>query len=251
MRRKKAQNHEKLEYNMHVTLLFSLCYNASMNNFFISGPIQIGKSTLLRKCLAGFASTLGGFSSQRIREKDTGDILGFSLMPASDFCIEVHIDISDLPSKDNLFLCQSLLGQNLLGQNLLGRRNDSKNINNDRNDKERADRNCEKNDSNKSLFDFDPEVFVDAGVRFLENYRDCDLMLLDEIGGVELLVPPFKEKLYEVLESPVPCIGVLKGISNASSFSNKKVLAENTLLRDFLTKDTNSEVISLTGKTFR
>ena len=202
-----------------------------MNNFFIEGPVRIGKSTIIRRCLEDYKGQLGGFSSQRIREEETGKILGYSLMPAADFCIEIHIDISDLLFKENVFL---------------GRHTDSKNINKGRNDEEKADRNCERHDnSNKPLFHFDPEVFVDAGVGFLENYRDCDLMLLDEIGGVEMLIPSFKEKLYEVLESPVPCIGVLKGMPNAGSLRSKNVLAENTLLREFLNNDFNSQLISL------
>ena len=177
-----------------------------MNNFFIEGPVRIGKSTILRRCLEDYKRILGGFSSQRILEKDTGHVLGYSLMPASDFCIEIHMDKSELHAKENLFLAQH---------------------------------------GAAGGFVFSPEVFAGAGMRFLDNYQYCDLMLLDEIGGVELQVPSFKEKLYEVLAAPVPCIGVLKGSPNAASFKNKTVLSENDRLRAFLANDSNSEILSV------
>lgn len=58
-----------------------------------------------------------------------------------------------------------------------------------------------------------PEVFSRDGVRLLEGR----VLVLDEIGGLELLVPEFREALYRVLESDVPVIGVLKGAGGASA----------------------------------
>lgn len=65
----------------------------------------------------------------------------------------------------------------------------------------------------------DPAVFETLGVQLLSNLSDCELILLDEIGGSELLVPAFREKLYEVLSGPLPCIGVLKLSSKAAFMS--------------------------------
>lgn len=223
-----------------------------MNNFFIEGPIQTGKSTIIRRCLSDYKGVLGGFSSQRIRKKNTGEVLGFSLMPASDFRVEIYLDVSELAAKENLFLAQRYDYRSKICNT------DSDPVTYNRNtDPATRGRDSDPGSSVGNIisnedggnthrrFVFSPEVFAGAGVRFLENYQDCDLMLLDEIGGVELQVESFKNKLYEVLASPVPCIGVLKGIPNAESFKNKKVLAENMLLREFLTGDENSEIISL------
>lgn len=65
------------------------------------------------------------------------------------------------------------------------------------------------------------EVFSTTGVELLSDLSGKKLVVLDEIGGMELLVKPFREKLYEVLYSGIPCIGVIK------SFHNKARLQKN------------------------
>lgn len=65
------------------------------------------------------------------------------------------------------------------------------------------------------------EVFSTAGVDLLSELSGKKLVVLDEIGGMELLVKPFREKLYEVLSSGIPCIGVIK------SFHNKERMQKN------------------------
>jgi len=54
------------------------------------------------------------------------------------------------------------------------------------------------------------DVFDNAGLRLLADTRDRDLILLDEIGGIELLCERFRKRLYEVLDGNVPCLGVIK-----------------------------------------
>lgn len=56
----------------------------------------------------------------------------------------------------------------------------------------------------------DLHVFETLGLSLLTTSDEISLILLDEIGGLELLVPPFREKLYEILAGKIPCIGVLK-----------------------------------------
>ena len=51
------------------------------------------------------------------------------------------------------------------------------------------------------------EVFADFGIRMLRG----DVLILDEIGGVELLCPEFMTALDSVLHSGVPILGVMKG----------------------------------------
>ena len=63
----------------------SSSYNQFMNNLFIEGPIQTGKSTLIRKVLReAFGPSLdgvAGFTSQRLTDAG-GQLLGFRLAPA-------------------------------------------------------------------------------------------------------------------------------------------------------------------------
>lgn len=42
----------------------------------------------------------------------------------------------------------------------------------------------------------------------------ADFIVLDEVGGVELSLPAYVAWLYEILDSGVPCIGVLKSEDN-------------------------------------
>lgn len=42
----------------------------------------------------------------------------------------------------------------------------------------------------------------------------CKVVLLDEIGGLELLTPNFMEPLYAILNLCKPCVGVLKAEEN-------------------------------------
>lgn len=58
-----------------------------------------------------------------------------------------------------------------------------------------------------------PAVF--ASLRELTgNWQEAKLLVLDEIGGMELQVPACREFLYEMLNSRIPCIGVLKSFDN-------------------------------------
>lgn len=54
------------------------------------------------------------------------------------------------------------------------------------------------------------DVFEDLGVKLLEESLDKPFIVLDEIGGIELLCPKFVEALEKVLRSGIPCIGVMK-----------------------------------------
>lgn len=76
-----------------------------------------------------------------------------------------------------------------------------------------------------SFLDFTKEmpvqdgVFSALGTELLQQAKAAEYLILDEIGGMELLEERFAEKLYEVLEGNQPCIGVLKGRENASKLT--------------------------------
>jgi len=55
-----------------------------------------------------------------------------------------------------------------------------------------------------------PEVFETLGVRLVQQAREYDFVVLDEIGGFEILTDAFLNALMELLQSEVPCIGVVK-----------------------------------------
>ena len=50
-------------------------------HLFLEGPIQTGKSTLLRRLLAPYKDQIGGFASQRMLNDD-GRTIGYRIGPA-------------------------------------------------------------------------------------------------------------------------------------------------------------------------
>lgn len=155
---------------------------------FLEGTSRTGKSTLLRECLLPYKEQLGGFSSQRLWEKDFCRC--YRMTPASDF----QLDQEYHPDFPHIFRYH------------------------------------------RHQY---PEVFKTYGVQLLEDASHYPLILLDEIGGAELLVPEFRQTLYKILSGNVPCIGVLKEASKAQFMKStvdygKDVIFYNEELRDFL-----------------
>ena len=153
-------------------------YNERMNNLFIEGPIQTGKSTLIRKVLReAFGPSLegvAGFTSQRLTDAD-GQLLGFRLAPA-DAALTV---ICEPAAADNVFKQFTPTGTRV-----------------------------------------DMSVFETAGIRYMDEALEAakagqaQIILLDEIGGHELASDEFRLKLYQLLDSEFPCVGVVKSPDN-------------------------------------
>lgn len=85
------------------------------------------------------------------------------------------------------------------------------------------------------------EVFATLGTALLTG--EC--LLLDEIGGIELLCPEFTAALNALLESGVPILGVMKGEGPAGALMEKLGLADEyetaaNRLRDHLREDENT-----------
>ena len=70
------------------------------------------------------------------------------------------------------------------------------------------------------------EVFENFGVELLEKAQDFDFVILDEIGGFEVLSDVFMEALMKLLQSDIPCIGVMKGVAPASKMIQKLGLGD-------------------------
>ena len=68
------------------------------------------------------------------------------------------------------------------------------------------------------------QPFTETAVRLLRE--PAPFYLLDEIGGMELLLPEFQAALDAFLTSDVPCIGVLKGLPNSRTLQSTANLPE-------------------------
>lgn len=174
-------------------------------NLFLEGPVQLGKSTLLRKMLRPYIGLIGGFASQRMVD-DHGRTVAFRIGPAAETALSV-------PYRGN---------ENLPG---IFRRTD---------------------ESERILKS--PEVFDTLGVRYLTENHGKKLILLDEIGGAELLSCDFRKALYDVLAADIPCIGVMKLEQSASFMSatagySGEVMKQNRRLRRNITEEYNGKIV--------
>lgn len=57
-------------------------------HLFLEGPIEIGKSTLIREVIRPYLNYVGGFSSQRIRMENQ-EICGHRLVPATNLQLDI------------------------------------------------------------------------------------------------------------------------------------------------------------------
>ena len=196
-----------------------------MNNLFLEGPVQTGKSTLIREMLQEFYGAnacrsgscnfefcsapdkvIGGFTVQRMHFPTPGENkrIGFRLMPASA-PIKAHTCVTatdeDLLASEGVFKLMSGSGKSP-GSSQCGSR-------------------------------VKLEVFETLGVQYIrqaiEDYRTgrISLVLLDEIGGHEMICVEFRQALYEILESDIPCIGVVK-LQESARGMLRKHLADAT-----------------------
>ena len=157
-----------------------------MNNLFIEGPIQTGKSTTIRSVLKErFGSDLegvAGFTSQRVTNLN-GQLLAFRLAPAAED-ISIVLDIKPEP----------VFVRDVLNNVFKWFAPDGPHV--------------------------DMRVFETAGVAYMKNAQTdvksgrAQIVLLDEIGGHELASDVFRHELYELLDSDIPCVGVIKSRDN-------------------------------------
>ena len=70
------------------------------------------------------------------------------------------------------------------------------------------------------------ETLNECGIDILKDAEQCGLILLDEIGGPDLLAPDLKARIYELLAGDTPCIGILKDYENARLQSKPNTCTE-------------------------
>lgn len=133
-------------------------------NIFLTGPIQIGKSTAIKRYLAtNPALRLGGFVT--VSRPMDADTIGVYIQPpvfAESDCDGAHL--------------AGLRG---------GRRGGI------------------------------PETFETTGLAILDASGPFDLLLMDELGRMELRSPRFCARVLSLLEGDTPVLGVVKPESNA------------------------------------
>ena len=99
----------------------------------------------------------------------------------------------------------------------------------------------------------DPAVFSGLGRKLLEEASACPYGVADEFGGIELLIPEFREALESLLASQVPCIGVLKTQAASQSMVRHLDLEADygRAYEEFCQKlyqDPDTEILQTTGR---
>ncbi|MCK4546860.1 MAG: DUF2478 domain-containing protein [Candidatus Eisenbacteria sp.] len=131
-----------------------------MAKIFLTGPVRIGKSTVIRRVLENLPFSVGGIRTQR-----------------------VDVD----PGRRRFVLIDCITGAEF-----------------------EFARRCPEG------MDVDTEVFEKAGVEAIRRAMDgADLVLLDELGRMELGARKFQRAVFEALDSGKPVLGVIKPESNA------------------------------------
>lgn len=153
-----------------------------MKHLFLEGPIQTGKSTLIQRVLNRWREThedfrVAGFQSQRVTDED-GRTIAFRIGPVPGTSLSIGAKELDYdpetepdPASRGFFKCFTSRGVDVYQQ-----------------------------------------VFDSLGVKYLREAAASEphVILLDEIGGSELLCDGFRDELYRVLGGTVPCVGVIK-----------------------------------------
>ena len=96
----------------------------------------------------------------------------------------------------------------------------------------------------------DSEVFRNLGVRLLDESEWYPFAVLDEIGGIDLIIPQFRVALDSLLASELPILGVVK--SREDSEQMRQMLGPGARFTAFserlygqLTKDPDTEILPI------
>ena len=98
----------------------------------------------------------------------------------------------------------------------------------------------------------DSEVFRESGVRCLEEAEWYPFAVLDEIGGMDLIIPQFRVALENLLQSGLPVLGVVKTEEDAEQL--RQLLGPGQRFREFserlhraLQADPDTEIIFISS----
>ena len=187
-------------------------------HIFLTGNVQVGKSTILRKLIEACPEKkLGGFFTKWINKNNikTG---GLYIFPATRENITVvdRIAAKKQPDPEDANLI-AYGKENMIA----GFRPD--------------------NYKKKITF---PEVFENIGTSYLENAEENDIILMDEIGVFEDKAIAFKKSILNILDGDTQVIGVVRDkdgiLTNAvKTHPNVKVIdvtikSRNEILKQLL-----------------
>ena len=161
------------------------------SNLFLQGDIAAGKSTLLQKILLPHWENVGGFFVQRIYKGEQH--IAFRLSsPGNAGDYQLNIYVEQLPQEKNIFLYRD-----------------------------------EDNRWQTQL-----AIFEQEGVKYLQKSREeaKKIILMDEIGGVELQCPRFMQAVLQIFDGPQPVLGVLKAPQNVKRLHSR--LAKQEKIED-------------------
>lgn len=153
------------------------------SNLFFEGPVRTGKSSVLRQTLLPRLADLGGFVVQRLVDP-MGNAVAYQLVSLDE--------IRRLGEKGKaLFLSVDGPYSPAISQ-----------------------------EQNGIFLWSSPrriqlDVFEAIGVDSLQCHARNKIILLDEIGGVDLMSPRFRERLIDVLHCTTPCLGIIKELEKA------------------------------------
>lgn len=174
----------------------------AMKHLFLRGPLGSGKSTLIRETVIPYLSKVGGFFVQRLF--------------AGDRCRAFCLNPVGLAEKFLLSKCVQRVEN-----------------------EERVFLYCGDDGRWRAKLD----VFAVYGLLYLRQgiTEGKKLILLDELGGVELHCPAFVQALQETLDSDIRCLGVIKTDLNSRKLDRHlqdkqmNILTRKPLLENLLT----------------
>ena len=97
----------------------------------------------------------------------------------------------------------------------------------------------------------DSEVFRQTGTRLLKEAEWYPFAVVDEIGGIDLIIPQFRLVLDGLLASPLPLLGVVKTAEDAEQMRRmlgpgERFSAFSARLHGMLQEDADTEIITVT-----
>lgn len=99
----------------------------------------------------------------------------------------------------------------------------------------------------KSLVRYE-DVFNTLGVEILSDLDDCDLIVMDEVGILERDCEPFKQKIFDCLDSAIHVLGIIK--KKDSPFLNEIRARQDVIIVE-ITGYNNNQVLNKLKKIFR
>ena len=150
-------------------------------NLMLIGDRGVGKSTIIRDNVIHCLKNIDGFFSQRILID--GQKVGHRLCDINSvdlYNYELNINIDNIELIDNVFI----------------------------------------NKNSDGTFNFNKSIFVYEMNRILDKQFKSRLIILDEIGGMELAIEEIKDKLFTILDNNIPVLGVIKSNENLNSMKD-------------------------------